>query len=140
MPDTSITPPTRRQALIARGEQAVIALLALAIVAGVAWRAALYWRAGREPLEVVPAPAPTYRVNVNTADWVTLALVPGIGEKTARKIIEVREARPGKRFHSLDELREVHGIGEKVLAKLRAYLSVDGAPPDAEPVEMLEKP
>ena len=109
-----------------------LVLLALAVVAGVAWRGISYWRVGAEPLDVVPpAAGPTYRVNVNAADWVVLALVPGLGETLSKRIVETREAMPGKRFASLDELTKVRGIGEKTLAHLRPYLFVGG--PDAEP-------
>jgi len=123
---------------VARSEQAVLVLLALAVVSGVAWRAVDHWRIGAEPLEIVPPPdGPTYRVNVNVADWVTLALVPGIGEKSAKKIVAARESRGG-RFASLDDLREVDGIGEKTLAKLRPYLFLDEPKADDEPIRMLD--
>ena len=105
---------------------------------GVAWRAIDHWRIGAEPLEVVPPPdGPTYRVNVNAADWVMLALVPGIGEVLAKRIVEAREARGG-RFASLDDLQKVDGIGEKTLAKLRPYLFLAEPEADDEPVRMLD--
>ena len=133
------TPPTRRQALIARGEQLVLVILAIVVVAGVAYRAASYWRAGSEPLEAVPAATPTYRVNINAADWVTLALVPGLGEALSKRIVAERERRGG-RFESLDDLKAVRGISDKTLDKLRPLLFV--ADPDAgdEPVQMLDDP
>jgi len=128
-------PPTPRQALIARGEQLALVLLAVALAAGIAWRAVDYWRVGREPLEVLPPPeGPAYRVNVNAADWVALSLVPGLGEKTAKKIIALREERGG-RLRSLDELKDVNGIGDKTLEKLRPYLALDDSP-DGEFVQM----
>jgi competence protein ComEA len=138
MSQSSIPPPTPREALIARGEQLAIALLALALVAGVAYRALSYWRAGAEPIEVLPpAGGPTYRVDVNSADWVTLSMVPGLGEALSKRIVEVRDARPGKRFTSLDEIKEVRGIGDKVLAKLRPYLCLGEPGASDEPVRML---
>jgi DNA uptake protein ComE-like DNA-binding protein len=105
-------PSHPKPSLIARGEQALLLLLALAVVAGVAYRAARYYRLGAEPLEVVPpSDGPTYRVNVNTADWVTLALVPGLGEALSKRIVETRQARrPGGCFASLDDLKAVPGI------------------------------
>jgi competence protein ComEA len=140
MPDTAtpLPPPAaRRSGLIARGEQLVLVLLALALVAGIAYRVADRYRLGDEPLEVVPPPdGPTYRVNVNTADWITLAMVPGLGEKLAKRIVETRDARPGKRFDKMEGLKEVRGIADKMLAKLRPYLVLDGAGADGEPVEL----
>ncbi len=136
--DDEAKPRPRGKPLIERGEQIVVATLALAVVAGVAWRAAEHARLGREPLEPVPLPdGPTYRVNVNRADWVVLTLVPGIGEKTARKIVEKREELGG-RFERLDQLKEIDGIGEKVLAKLSRYLYLADPDADDEPVKMVE--
>jgi competence ComEA-like helix-hairpin-helix protein len=129
------TPPTPRQALIARTEQAILVLLALGLVVGVAWRAVSYWRIGQEPLEVVaPSDGPSYRVNVNTAEWTELSLVPGLGPKLSQRIVERREALPDRRFQSLDDLRGVKGIGDKVLSKLKPYLTLDGS--GAESVQM----
>jgi DNA uptake protein ComE-like DNA-binding protein len=141
MPDEPITPPTPRQALIARTEQAALVVLALVLVAGVAWRAAAHFGAGTPPLALVPAPdGPNFRVNVNTADWVTLALVPGLGPALSKRIVEARQARPARRFDSLDDLLQVRGIGEKMLARLRPYLSLDDSAPTAEPIEMKPVP
>ena len=136
-PPADARPPApRRVPLIDRAEQVLLAVLALAVVAGVLWQAADYWRLGREPLAVVPPPdGPTYRVNVNQADWVTLALVPGLGRALAERIVALRAERGG-RFASLDELKEVKGISDKVLEKVRPYLYLADPSPGAEPVEM----
>lgn len=135
MSESAITPPTRRQALIAKGEQGVLVILALAVVAGVAYRMVSYYRLGGEPLEAVPASPPTYRVNINAADWVTLALVPGLGEVLSKRIVAERERRGG-RFALLDDLTAVEGIGEKKLAALRPFLFVADPDVEDEPVEL----
>lgn len=57
-------------------------------------------------------------ININTAPLPLLQLLPGIGEKTAEKIVA---ARP---FRTLEELDRVKGIGEKKLAKLLPYITV----------------
>jgi competence ComEA-like helix-hairpin-helix protein len=135
MADSAITPPTRREAMIARTEQVALAVLALVLVAGVAWRMIDYWRVGEEPLEIVsPADGPALRINVNVAQWPELSMVPGLGPKLSKAIIAVRDARPGKRFRSLEELKEVRGIGDKMLAKLRPYLVLDETGAEGEPV------
>jgi DNA uptake protein ComE-like DNA-binding protein len=51
---------------------------------------------------------------VNKADAKTLTRLPGIGKKTAQKVIE---ARP---FKKLDDLTKVKGIAEKRLAKIKS--------------------
>jgi len=139
MTEPSPAPPGRRKTLIERGEQVALLLLALAVVAGAAWRAVSYWRIGAEAMDVVPEAPPTYRVNVNAADWPALALVPGLGETLARRIVAERKARSG-RFGTLEELTAVRGIGEKTLNRLRRYLFVGDPDAPGEPIEMLERP
>ncbi|MFM7737474.1 MAG: ComEA family DNA-binding protein [Alphaproteobacteria bacterium] len=60
-------------------------------------------------------------VDLNTASVADLAALPGIGESKARAIVAWREATP---FRSVDELRDVKGIGDKMLEKLRPHLAV----------------
>jgi len=139
MSESTPKPPGGRKTLIQRSEQVALLVLALAVVAGVAWRAASYWRIGADPLEAVPEAPPTYRVNVNAADWPTLALVPGLGETLARRIVARREERGG-RFDALEDLTGVRGIGEKKLARLRRYLFLGDPDAPGDPVEMLERP
>jgi len=137
MPESARPERPRPRPLIDRGEQAVLVVLAVAVAVGVLWRAVAYWRVGAEPLAPVPGGGPSYRVNVNAADWVTLALVPGLGETLAKRIVAEREQRGG-RFASLDDLLAVKGIGEKRLARLRPYLYLGEPDAEGEPVEMTD--
>lgn len=75
-----------------------------------------------------PAPAPA-AVNVNTATAEELTALPGIGEKRAQAILEIRKEKGG--FKSVDELTEVKGIGPANLEKLRPYLRVSSDVPSA---------
>lgn len=61
------------------------------------------------------------KININTATKEELMTVNGIGSVTADNIIEYREHNNG--FLDVDELTEVHGIGEKSLEKMRPYLT-----------------
>ncbi len=63
-------------------------------------------------------------VNVNTASVEELQLLPGIGESRARALVELRKRRGG--FKSLDELKEVKGIGDASLERMRPYLRLQG--------------
>ena len=63
-------------------------------------------------------------VNVNTASVQELQLLPGVGEARARAIIDLRKQRGG--LKSLDELRDVKGIGDASLEKLRPHVAFDG--------------
>ena len=59
-------------------------------------------------------------LDINRVSASDLSLVPGIGEALAAKIILLREQKNG--FSSLEDLKEVPGIKEKKLNKLRSYL------------------
>ena len=66
----------------------------------------------------------TGQVNVNTASAAELQLLPGIGEARARSLIELRKRRGG--FKSVEELKDVKGIGDAGLARLRPFVRLDG--------------
>jgi competence protein ComEA len=79
-------------------------------------------RAGTEARPEVPGTSgdrPPAPVNVNTATQAELERIPGVGPKTAEKIIRFREQQP---IRNLDDLKHVQGIGEKRLESLRPYL------------------
>lgn len=60
-------------------------------------------------------PAPV--VSLNTATVEQLDALPGVGPVLARHIIDYRTQHSG--FRSVDELREVHGIGDRRFADLQ---------------------
>lgn len=62
-------------------------------------------------------------INLNTAGINELIKLPGIGEKTAEKIIQLRTER-GK-FKRLEELMDVKGIGEVKFNKIKKFLYID---------------
>lgn len=61
-------------------------------------------------------------VNLNTADLAQLDTLPGVGPVLAQRILDWR-AQHG-RFTAVDELGEVSGIGDKLLAQLTPKVSV----------------
>ena len=63
-------------------------------------------------------------VNVNTASSEELQLLPGIGASRADALIALRKQRGG--FKSIDELKDVKGIGDTGLAKMRPYVRLQG--------------
>lgn len=66
--------------------------------------------------------APTAPVNINTADQAALEALPGVGPVLAGRIVQWRVENG--RFTSIDELSEVSGIGEKMLAQIGPQVTV----------------
>ena len=62
------------------------------------------------------------KINLNTATSEELQTISGIGAKRAEDIIAYRESHGG--FQSIDDLKNVSGIGEKTLDKIRESLYV----------------
>ncbi len=61
-------------------------------------------------------------VNINKADVEELSLLPGIGEKTAERIIEYRN-RYGS-FRKIEEIMNVPRIGSKTFEKIKEYITI----------------
>jgi len=59
-------------------------------------------------------------ISLNRESEVGLTALPGIGKALARMIVLGRQNRDG--FKSLDELKDIKGIGEKLLEKIRPFL------------------
>lgn len=69
-----------------------------------------------QPLEL------TYKLDLNTATWVELSQLEGVGETLALRIVEHREKNGP--FRAVDDLDAVKGIGPKTLDRLRPFLRV----------------
>lgn len=63
------------------------------------------------------------RVCLNTAALEELLALPGVGEKTAERILAYRDTY-GK-FVTVEQLLDVEGIGEGLLEQLRSYVYVE---------------
>lgn len=62
-------------------------------------------------------------ININIAGVNELVKLPGIGEKTAEKIVQLRNER-GK-FKRLEEIMDVKGIGEVKFNKIKKFLYIE---------------
>lgn len=69
-----------------------------------------------------PGAQPAEPVNVNQADATALEALPGVGPVLAGRIVQWRTDNGP--FTAVDELSEVSGIGEKMLAQLRPLVIV----------------
>ena len=88
--------------------------------------------AAQEPARADRAAAPKAAapINLNTATATELATLPGIGAKTAERIVEYRQKSGG--FKKVEELMNVRGVGEKSFLKLKTLITV--TPPKTDRV------
>ena len=97
----------------------LLALIALQVLRSVTQESEIKLENTRDVFGAPP------RLDVNRASEYDLALLPGIGEKTARVIVDYRQSH-GK-FERLEDLSRVPGIGPKTVERLRPHLMC--APP-----------
>lgn len=91
------------------------ALLAFAVVSG---------KTSLRPTAVAVPDKPnlTVRLDLNSATAADLETLPGVGTSLAGRIAAYRSAHGP--FRSVDELRQVPGFGEKLVAALRPFVTV----------------
>lgn len=115
-------PPRWPVLFLNRRDQAVaaslLALALLAIAAHWSWQSAH----NRRLIEIDHAEPglAEFRIDINQADWPEIALMPGVGEVLAKRIVTDRGANGPFQDHS--DLRRVRGIGPKTLDGMRPYL------------------
>ncbi len=69
-----------------------------------------------------PAAGGPAAVSLNAADLTALETLPGVGPVLAQRILDFRIENG--RFASVDELREVKGIGDKTFAEIAPHVSL----------------
>ena len=85
------------------------------------------WGAQDPPAETTAERAmpDTDLVDLNRATLAELDTLPGVGPRTAQRIVEYREEHGG--FTRLEELMNVRGIGERTFLRLKPLVTV-GSP------------
>jgi competence protein ComEA len=116
-------PPAKAAPLLTwpAGVQFALGFILIAAIFFLLGRWSLDWnRAAPPPLIDIEREGPA--LDLNRATRAELRLIPGIGDALAQRVIDQRE-RHGP-FKSVDELRQVSGIGPKTLERLRPRLFV----------------
>lgn len=69
-----------------------------------------------------PAANPVAVINLNTATAEQLETLPGIGTRTAARIVEYRKKNGD--FKKIEDLMNVQGVGEKSFLRLKPLITV----------------
>ncbi len=107
-----------------RADQATIAALAFAlflVACGHALRGQLSNGGWHSRDDATPLSA-QFQVDLNEATWPEIAALPGIGERTARSIVDFR--RDHGPFSTLRELDMMEGIGAITIARIAGHVDI----------------
>jgi competence ComEA-like helix-hairpin-helix protein len=106
--------PSTSRPIQARSLLTVVLLLGL-LLAGASWLGPVGDPAARTDPSVV------HRVDINRAEAGEIAILRGIGDVLAGRIVENR--RTHGPFSDVDDLERVHGIGPRIVEKIRAHVA-----------------
>ena len=101
------------------------ALLLIALVVGFAAQSLAQSATAQKPDATAARPAAI--VNLNTATPAELEQLPGVGARTAARIVEYRQKKGP--FKKIEELMNVQGIGEKSFLRIRTQITVGSQSP-----------
>jgi competence protein ComEA len=87
----------------------------------------------RQPAVVVPKRFPKGRLDLNRATKQDFDALPGVGPKLAERIMKHRQSVGV--FQSLNDLREVKGIGKKTFERIRPLVTVTPSDQSVERVK-----
>ena len=103
-----------------------IIVMTCVLVAAIAVQARPVSAAPQQPAETkASAAAP---LNLNTATAVQLEKLPGVGPRTAARIVEYRQKNGS--FKKIEELMNVRGMGEKSFLRIKNQITVVPPKPD----------
>jgi comEA protein len=109
-----------------RRELVVVIFLSAVFLSGALINTYRKWQANRRlaslPVELIqPTNVPMDTlIDINTATVEQLDALPGIGPVLAQRIVSYRERQGG--FKSIEEIRNVNGIGPKRFASIREFI------------------
>lgn len=105
-------------------DRALLALLgSLVILLGWRWYRDHH---GAKPTDVTRSPK--HLVDLNRATAADLEQLPGVGPQTAERVVRHRDQNGP--FQTLDDLKQVGGIGDKTVAKLAPWVTLSAPGPE----------
>ncbi|MGH7171388.1 MAG: ComEA family DNA-binding protein [Gemmataceae bacterium] len=128
--DLSVRLPSDPAPAWSRPAQATAALFLLLALILLGWHAWSAQRGSCRPATLEPDALSSPSLDLNQADHAQLLQLPGVGDNLAQRIEAYRTEHHG--FRKVEELRQVPGIGPKMLEKLRPFLYVETVESDEE--------
>src|SRR6266516_4199810 len=101
-------------------DRTILSLVALAFLIAAQPRAAIAQQ--QHSARAAAKPSAAGIVNLNSASAAQFETLPGIGAKTAARIVEYRQKNGP--FKKIEELMNVRGVGEKNFLKLKDHITV----------------
>ena len=107
--------------LPSRNDELAMALLIVLALSGGMAALAFYSRGNPlVDLDALQSQPIELQIDLQTVTWPELTLIPGIGEKLAKRIVASRESEGP--FADPNELTRVHGIGPVILEQIKPFL------------------
>lgn len=102
-----------------RKEMLAILFLITALLTGIGIKYTIdnhWWLPETKVVDIDPESI-KLKINLNKAEWYEFIILPGIGEKKAKAIVEYRKKNGN--FRTIEQLCEVDGIGMKTVRKIK---------------------
>ncbi|MCZ6601676.1 MAG: helix-hairpin-helix domain-containing protein [Planctomycetota bacterium] len=116
---------------MSRSEMGILIGLSAVALVCISIRTAHHYGWGEDPIAVVhERPSSVPPIDLNSAGWEELTLLPGIGESRAKRIVAYRE-RVGE-IRDPGELRQISGISDALVRRIRSSITVRRLHPDRE--------
>lgn len=110
---------------LTRSDQVFLVVIVVACVGFIGMKNSRHFFSVRETIEIHRLAEQTalFQIEINSATWVEWMQLDGVGELTARKIVEDRELHGP--FENIAEVTRVKGIGPATIAKMEPHLRCD---------------
>ncbi len=81
-----------------------------------------WWLPETEVVDIDPESI-KLKIDLNRAEWYELIILPGIGEKKARRIVQYRKETGT--FQNIEQLCEINGIGIETVKRIKDLVFVN---------------
>ncbi|MCA9196454.1 MAG: helix-hairpin-helix domain-containing protein [Planctomycetales bacterium] len=117
-------PPDVPDSFLARNELRFLLVICFVLVTAVLANAWLAWQQHGRLIDIdeqAPSAPLSIAIDLNSANWPELTLLPGISEVYAKRIVEYRQQHG--QFHDHSDLLNIRGIGQRKLEKIIPHLA-----------------